>query len=450
MAAVSVANADWPVSGKPVSELSAVTNDMLDFLNDNDIESAILGISRNGTIIYLRGFGYLDGDVELQENTMWRLASVNKTLTAAATQRLIKNSAFSVDDKAFNVSGNGGVLSVNPWGGVGDSRIKDITIKHLLVHQGGWDRGEVGDWTYNERDIADDMGVDSPPGRTRTLDWILGNSLQFKPGTDTQYSNIGFLSLGLIIEQESGSGLLTYFRNNIVTPNLWVEARSIRQGRTFRDQRDSREPWYREGGLARNVFDNKGDDYVNPPYGSWDHEARIGQGGIIATAATMLTFADNYRVGVYSTNIGKLRSDAPLSNGTSEAHNGSLRGLDSDIWHRTKTGEELSVFVAFNDDDENGHFGDTYLYNRLIPILDNISDWPSEAVDGAWVKTNGNDGAPVGVGSYESPFSGIGVANSATDDGAKWRLRRGTSLWTGTINKKVRIDAPEGKARIGG
>src|SRR5690606_35302102 len=86
-------------------------------------------------------------------------------------------------------------------------RLADVTVRHLLMHQGGWNRDLVGDLTYREVTIAAAMGVSSPPGRWNTVRYILGRPLEHTPGTVTAYSNIGCLVLGLIVEQERGMPL---------------------------------------------------------------------------------------------------------------------------------------------------------------------------------------------------------------------------------------------------
>lgn len=234
-----------PESGRPVPALSDFDDEMQDFMDDNDIGAGILGVMRDGKVVYLRGFGHDYNGNDLPENALFRLASCTKPLTAAATRSLISDGAFNLMDNAFELGQTGGgVLNLAPFPSVGDSRLEDITIQHLLLHQGGWD-DDVTDLAFQYWTAAEDMNVTRPPSREDMMRWSLGQPLQFTPGTiTTDYANIGYHALGRIVEQEAGQSLGTYLRQNILTPNMWVPATELQLGRTFRVDQDPREPLY--------------------------------------------------------------------------------------------------------------------------------------------------------------------------------------------------------------
>lgn len=439
------ARAEFPVTGRPVPDLTWCDLMMINYMVPRDITGGLLAIMRNGCVVYQRGFGWHNEgqSVPIPENALVRIASCTKPITAAAIRKLITAGYFSLGDDAFNVGqAGGGVLNVNPWPSLGDSRIDDITIDHLLRHRGGWNRDLVGDWTYRECQIASDMDVSAPPGRQRTINWILGKALQFTPGSDYQYSNIGYLSLGLIVEQETGLNHITYLRQNVLTPDMWVPSVNFRQGRTFKADQPLREAFYDAGGGSC-VFDSQcgacGLLSVDAPYGSWDHEARIGQGGIVLSPETMLEFLNRYRVGV-SGSIGLPLDPANLVN---ESHNGALRGVNSLAWQRS---DGVNVFIWFNQDPDEGHHGEA-MKDLLDPLLDAQADWPTTCVDGFWV-------APFLApyryfGSYNSEFMGLANALGETTDGSKLNLKPGNYAWTGTITEKTLLRAPLGSAVIG-
>ena len=149
----------------------------------------------------MRGIGFQDSGqtVPLPNDAMFRIASVTKPITAAAIRHLIGTGALSLSDAIFDVGqSGGGILNSAPFPSLGDRRLDDITVEHLLLHQGGWDRDLLGlDLTFLELSIASDMGIESPPSRIDPVRWIMGQPLQFAPGTQTVYSNISFLLLGL-------------------------------------------------------------------------------------------------------------------------------------------------------------------------------------------------------------------------------------------------------------
>ena len=436
------------ISGRPTPGLSAIDNLVTTFMADSGIQSGVVGIMRNGKIVYLKGLGPAYGGGALPENALTRLASCSKPITVAIVRRLISQGYFTLNSKAFNLGQpGGGLLNYTPFPSLGDSRLPDITIDHLIRHQGGWDRSiqSVGDVTYMETEIADDMGIASPPGRVNTVRWILGQPLQFTPGTDAQYSNIGCLVMGLIVEQVAGVSLTTYIRSNIITPDLWVPNTEVVRGRTFRSDQDPREMYYDESfPMVWSIYP----PYllVERPYGGWDHEARIGQGGHVVSAAAVLEFVQRYHVGAFSDDIGKpIDATNPLSG--SEQHGGSQGGLNSCIWQREQGGVRLNVFVALNSNSGAANYA-TSLNSMIVQTLDGGGiTWPTGTADGFWTVTNGVTNT--GAGAYNVPYGSFTHAMSTAGSGAKLRLTPGARNWTGIITKRLTLDAPLGAVILG-
>jgi len=439
------ARAQLPVSGRPVPSLTAFDDAMQDYMDDHDITAGVLGVMAEGRVVYLRGFGHkYNGTTALPENALFRLASCSKPITAAAVRRLIASNAIGLNDDVFDVGqAGGGLLDVDPFPNLGDNRYDDVTVDHLLHHEGGWNRDTAGDHTYREREIAEDMGVGSPPGRVNTLRWILGQPLQFAPGTGTEYSNIGMLSLGLVVEQESGQSLVDYVRQNVLTPAMWVPATEVIPGRTFRADQNAREPRYVSGAVVESVFDSHPLP-VPRAYGGWDHEARIGQGGYVASAAAVLEFLQRYHVGAFADDIG-LPIDATNPLTTAENHNGAFSngGLNSFMTQRT---DGVNVFVVFNLDGDP-HLATDFYDSELDTLIDGVTTWPTTTSDGFWVSTAGTGSS--GTGGYNDVFASVAAALDYAQDGSKLRLNPGASAWTGVLSTRLLIDAPRGSAVLG-
>jgi len=73
--------------------------------------------------------------------------------------------------------------------------------------------------------------------------------------------------------------------------------------------------------------------------------------------------------------------------------------------------------------------------------------WPEASSDGVWVRVN--SAAADGMGGYNSPWNGFGNAVTKAQANTRLRFKAGDSNWTGTINKRLRLDAPLGQVRIG-
>jgi hypothetical protein len=443
------ANAQLPVTGRPISQLAWLDAEMQDFMADFDIRAGLLAVSHDDVVVYQRGFGYHNENetVSMPENALVRIASCTKPFTGAAIQRLAAQDVVTLEDHAFDLGqSGGGILPQDPFGPLGDNRLRDVRIRHLLTHTAGWDRDVVGDWTYEECQIAGDMGVTSPPGRDNTLRWILGHPLQFAPGMRSAYSNIGYLACGLIVEEVTGVGLLTYLRQNILTPDMWVPSTDLRQGRTFDADQPVREAFY-EGGQNWCVFQNECPGLrcsilCGSPYGSWDHEARIGQGGLVVSPATMMELMKRYYVASGSIHIGE-----PMSAGAWGSHGGALVGVNCRAWQRS---DGTKVFIWFNkkNDDEDGNNFASLFATRIDSELTAQTNWPTLGVDGFWVLPGA---AFVSYfGSYDTPFRGLTFALSQLTNGSRVNLKPGTDPFVGTISTKVQLRAPLGMARIGG
>eukprot|EP00658_Telonema_sp_P-2_P046468 TRINITY_DN34658_c0_g1_i1.p2 TRINITY_DN34658_c0_g1~~TRINITY_DN34658_c0_g1_i1.p2 ORF type:complete len:124 (+),score=43.95 TRINITY_DN34658_c0_g1_i1:55-426(+) len=82
-------------------------------------------------------------------------------------------------------------------------------------------------------------------------DRIMGQPLDFAPGTNTQYSNTGFLILGMVVEAVSGMPLEAAFQSLVFEPAA-VSRTDWGVGETFPSDHDARE-W---------VYDSKGEHLV--------------------------------------------------------------------------------------------------------------------------------------------------------------------------------------------
>ena len=278
-----------------------------------------------------------------------------------------------MSDFVFDNGNNGGILNIDPFG-TPDPRIYTITVENLLQHRGGWDRGIAGDHTYRETQIATALGLPSPPGRLATVRWIMGRPLQYDPGTTYAYSNIGFLLLGMIVEEVAGQSHDDFVHDSLFSP-LGVSSHQIFVGRTFESDNDPREPWYNGNGFKHaNVFypDFDASLVVQGPYGSWDHEARIGQGAWVANPLALLEYLDKYQVN--GDNIGGPR--LPPGNWQWN-HTGALSGTNTLARQR---GDGINYVVLFNKRPTYGSQYSSQIRGILDPIFDGISNWPTDDV----------------------------------------------------------------------
>ncbi|MBL9116837.1 MAG: serine hydrolase [Verrucomicrobiaceae bacterium] len=366
-----------PTTGIAVPELAILDEEMEDLMTTNNIKAGSIALSRNGTIIFYRNYGWMNQakTVPIREDVMMRIASCTKPLTAAGIRKLITAGQLSLTTKVFSLGTPGaGVLDHVPFR-TADSRLSQITIQHLLQHRGGWDRDIAGDLTYMEKTIASEMGVTSPPSQDNTVRWIMGEPLQYDPGSTYAYSNIGYLLLGMIIEKISGQSCRDYVLDQVLSP-LGVQSADYLMGRSFKVDQSPREPFYDEPTLGTNVFypTHSPNPTVELPYGAFDMEARVGQGRVVTTPLTMVRYMGAY---IISGNSIGLPRPAP---GTWRAnHSGSQRGASSISRAR---GDGINFAVFFNKRALSGTSYTTQILTTIDNIIDTglITTWPTRDV----------------------------------------------------------------------
>jgi D-alanyl-D-alanine carboxypeptidase len=96
-----------------------------------------VAIAKDGRLIYAKGFGYADtiNKEPVTTNSLFRIASCSKTITAIGIMKLIEQNRLSLDDKVF---GKHGILNGSYYQNIADSNIYKITVKNLLQQTIGW------------------------------------------------------------------------------------------------------------------------------------------------------------------------------------------------------------------------------------------------------------------------------------------------------------------------
>ena len=205
-------------TGVYVPQLKAFDSAMQDLMNQYDIPGAQLAITYQGRLVYNRGFGKanIENNELVNPNSKFRIASVSKTLTGVACIKLMEKGLLNLDAKVF---GPNGILRDIINRPILDSRVQNITVRMLLHHSGGWDRDISGDPMFNAYQIANIMGVSSPPSEETVINYVLSQkNLDFTPGSNYKYSNFGYCILGRVIEKVSGSSYEKYITDHILSP----------------------------------------------------------------------------------------------------------------------------------------------------------------------------------------------------------------------------------------
>lgn len=275
---------------------------------------ASVAVSRNGQLA-AEVDGWCDADRErpVRIDTLFRIASVTKPITAAIIRSLVREQRLSLEDRAF------GVLELKPEPNVGDPRLNDITVEQLLKHQGGWDRATAYDPMFHQAEIQKELQLDRQPGLHDIIHYMLRQPLQFQPGEKAAYSNFGYCVLGRIIERVTVMPYADAVQKFIGIPLKIADDLKLGQQKVR---------------LPRET------DYSGNQQ-SFDLDVMDAHGGLVATPTAICRFLEAYWI------TGELRTAEEQQEWT---HYGSLPGTAAMAWQRSD-GWNIAVLLNGRKDD---------------------------------------------------------------------------------------------------
>jgi CubicO group peptidase (beta-lactamase class C family) len=193
---------------RAASDVSASTqaDAILANLKSDHAPGAAVLVLREGRAVFERGYGVTDlrSLHAIDTHTNFRLASVTKQFTAMAVMLLEHDGKLHYEDRLTDV------FSDFPAYG------KTITIRHLLNHTSGL-------LDYEDLMAKPDPNI-SPEKIPQIRDaGVLDlleqqTSTKFAPGTKWEYSNSGYVLLGLVVQKVSGESFSDFLRDRIFAP----------------------------------------------------------------------------------------------------------------------------------------------------------------------------------------------------------------------------------------
>jgi CubicO group peptidase (beta-lactamase class C family) len=278
-----------PLSSKIKNSLSnapeykIVDSIFSDFLIQNDIVGGSLAIAKEGQLIYSKGFGYAEkeNNDSVTPRSLFRIASVSKLITAVAIMKLVEDEKLSINAKVF---GPLGILNDSIYGNYTDSRYENITVHQLLNHTAGWN-GKRFDPVFNSLYVAQVMQVTPPISLPVIIEFALARKLDYIPGENYSYSNLGYCILGEIIEKVTGMSYEEYVQFAILHP-LGIYDMHI--GKSFYNEKYPYEVHYYDISENCKVSSFNGSkDIVDMQYGGNNIELLGAAGGWVASASEL-------------------------------------------------------------------------------------------------------------------------------------------------------------------
>ena len=176
-----------------------------EYMSAYKIPGVSLAFLRRGKIVLLKSYGLanVEHQVPVKPETIFQSGSIGKQFTAAAIMILVQEGKLSLDDKISKY-----VPDVPPaW--------REITVRHLLNHTSG-----MGDYPADidlRRDYTEDEFLES----------FKKAPLDFVPGSKWNYSNVGYVTLGILIRKVTGKYYGDFLQERIFRPLDMRTARII-------------------------------------------------------------------------------------------------------------------------------------------------------------------------------------------------------------------------------
>lgn len=160
------------------------------------IPGLALLVSRGGQVILAKGYGM--ANVELQvpvkPDTIFQSGSVGKQFTATAVMMLVEEGKIGLDDPLTKYFPDAPVT----W--------KNVTVRELLSHTAGF------------TDYPKNFDMRKDYTEAELIKIVEKIPLAYPPGTSWSYSNLGYLTLGIVIHKVTGEFYGDFLHQRIFQP----------------------------------------------------------------------------------------------------------------------------------------------------------------------------------------------------------------------------------------
>ena len=313
-------------------DISRIDASVLKMLDATHAPGAAIAVEKDGVLVYTKAYGTTDaaGRTDITTQTQFEIGSITKQFTAAAIMQLAEAGKLKLSDK---------LAKYVPEYTAG----KNVTIRQLLNQISG-----IPDYTEVPSFLQ--AATTQPGSVAAILKLVQGKPLNFRPGTEWQYSNTNYILLGRIVERASGQTYDAYLRKHV------LDAAGMSNTVTIAD----------EGALKdfpTGYNRHKGQFIAAPRFGAkWAWSA----GYLVSTVGDLIKWDDAFFGGkivpmrdvALMTSPGHLRSGAATNYGFGwllDKENGHKR-----VWHNGGTfgfaaanmlypDEHLTIVVLLND-----------------------------------------------------------------------------------------------------
>jgi CubicO group peptidase (beta-lactamase class C family) len=178
------------------------------WLAANDPLSAILVVGHHGKVVFAQAS---NADVDGQS----MIGSMSKAITGACVATLVRDGKLSFTTPMREVLAE---FFRRNWRPI-DPHFEDVTVEQLLTHRSGLHDNSAGDplLVIRKERIAQHLADVAEP-QPLLASYLSRNMLVNVPGRKFAYSNTGYLTLAVVIEERSGRPFEEYCRDEVFVP----------------------------------------------------------------------------------------------------------------------------------------------------------------------------------------------------------------------------------------
>jgi len=192
-------------SGKLSSgKLAKIDAAVSKFMASTHVPGMSVAVVENGEYEWAQGFGFadLENNVPASEHTLFRLASISKSLTATAAMQLWDRGRLDLD------------APVQKYCPSFPQKPSPISTRQVLGHLGGI--RHYKSISQDDPEVGNTKHFDDPV--QAGLNFFKDDPLVAQPGTSFRYSTQGYTLIGCVIEGASGAKYVDFVRQNVLIP----------------------------------------------------------------------------------------------------------------------------------------------------------------------------------------------------------------------------------------